>query len=148
MEEMQYLKMLEAILAQHKAFGDSDYIHNRLQVSYQRRLRKISARLPAAGAVLDALCRTGTYNRYRVIGDTVVRCAINDALRQIETETRRGLPLDECEQVFRAIVQYFEDGKFGGPLEFGAANVNRLGPEPHHGWIWSGEHSGDIFDQA
>jgi hypothetical protein len=118
MEELQYLTAIERILAQHRAFADSDYIHQRLQITYQRRLSKISVRLPTAGAVLDRLCRTDTYNRYRVIGDTVVRCAIDDALRQIETETHHGLTLDECEEVFRAIVQYFEDGKSAGPLGF------------------------------
>jgi len=148
MEEIQYLTTIEKILAQHRAFGDSDYIHRRLQVTYQRRLSKISARLPTAGAVLDRLCRTDAYNRYRVIGDTVVRCAIDDALRQIEMQTHRGLTLAQCEQVFRAILQYFDDGKSEGPLGFGCAKVNRLGREAYRGWIWSEEHYGDVFDRV
>ena len=65
MEEMQYLQMLEAILVQHRAFGDSDYLHEQLQVCYKRRLTKISARLPAAGALLDTLCLRGLRDRSR-----------------------------------------------------------------------------------
>ena len=148
MEEIQYLTTVEKILAQHRAFGDSDYIHQRLQVTYQRRLSKISACLPIAEAVLDGLYRTDTYNRYRVIGDTVVRCAIDDALRKIETETRRGLTLGQGEEVFRAIVQYLEGGKSGGPLGFGSPKVNRLGREAYHGWIWREGHYGDSFDRV
>jgi hypothetical protein len=148
MEEIQYLTTLENILAQHRAFGDSAYIHQRLHVTYQRRLGKISAHLPTAAAVLDGLCRGDTYDQYRVIGDTVVRCSIDDALRQIEMETSHGFTLDECDEVFRAIVRYFEDGKSGGPLGSGFATVNRLGREAHHGWIWSHGHYGDVFGRA
>src|SRR5438128_5025033 len=102
METIQPLEMLETIetiLAQHRAFGNSDYIHEQLQVSYKRRLNKISAYLPLAGQLLDALCRANSYSRYRVIGDTVVRCAIQHAHTQLETGTQYGLPLDECEEV-------------------------------------------------
>ena len=83
--------------------------------------------------MLDRSYRTYAYNLYRVIGNTVVRCAIDDALRQIEMQTRRGLTLAQCEQVFRAIVQYFDDGKSEGRLGFGSAKVNRLGREVYHG---------------
>ena len=148
MEEIQYLTNLEKILAQHRGFGDSAYIHQRLQVTYQRRLSKISGHLPTAAAVLDELSRADTYDRYRVVGDTVVRCAIDDALRQLETEVRHGFTLAECEEIFRAIVRYFEDGKPGGPPRFGSATVNRLGREGYHGWIWSDGHYGDVFGRA
>lgn len=148
MEEIQYLTNLEKILAQHRAFGDSAYIHQRLQVTYQRRLSKISAHLPTAAAVLDGLCRADTYDRYRVVGDTVVRCAIDDALRQIETEVRHGFTLAECEKIFRTIVQYYAEGRSGARPGLGSATVSRLGREAHHGWIWSDGHYGDVFGRA
>ncbi len=148
MERIQYLEMLEAILAQQRAFGDSDYINEQLQVSYKRRLHKISSHLPVAGQLLDALHRANSYSQYRVIGDTVVRCAINHAFTQLETGSPYGLPPDECEEVFRETIRHLEEGKNGGPLESGVKQVNRLGSEPYHGWVWSEEHSDDVFGRA
>jgi hypothetical protein len=147
-KELQHLDVLEAILVEHRAFGDSDYIHEQLHICYIRRLGKIAAYLPAAGQLRDALSRTTVRNRYCIIGETVVRCAIDRALGQLETGTRRGLPLDECEEVFRATIHHLEEGKSGGPLERGIAHVNRLGSEPYHGWVWTEEHSADVFGQA
>jgi len=147
-EEIQSLEMIESILAQHRPFGNSDYIHEQLQVCYKRRLNKISAYLPVAGQLLDALYEANSYSRYRVIGDTVVRCAIQHAFTQLETGIQYGLPLDECEEVFRETIRHLEEGKRGGPLESGVTQVNRLGPEPYHGWVWSEEHSDDVFGRS
>src|SRR5437763_8508089 len=100
MGNTESLQELEAILAQHP-FGSRDYIQGQLHVCYKRRLRKISAYLPVAGQLLDMLCRADSHSQYRVIGDTVVRCAIQHALMQLELGTQSGLPLDECEEIFR-----------------------------------------------
>ena len=146
MEEMQYLQMLEAILVQHRAFGDSDYLHKQLQVCYERRLTKISARLPAAGALLDALCRTDPYTRYRIIGDTVVRFAINDALRLIQTEEGHGLPLDHYEELFHAMVRCLKDNKFERTLLSGTPQI-QCGEFALS--VWAGQHfCGPLFEQA
>jgi hypothetical protein len=51
MEEIQYLRALEEILVEHRAFGDSDYIHEQVEICYQRRVGKLSADVPVAGAV-------------------------------------------------------------------------------------------------
>jgi hypothetical protein len=140
--------MFEAILIQHRAFGDSEYIHEQFQVCYQRRLKKISAYLPVAGRLLEALCQATPYTRYRVIGDPVVRRAIQDALQQLDMGAHYGLPVEECEAVFQATIHHLESGKQGGPLECGITHVPRLGPEPYHGWVWSEEHSDDVFGRC
>jgi hypothetical protein len=143
MEEIQYLRALEEILVEHRAFGDSDYIHEQVESCYQRRIGKLSADVPAAGALLDALNQADACDRRRIIGDAVVRLAINSALWQGQTGIRRGLPPDECEEVFRATLQYLEECKSGAPLKFGG-KVNHLGSGPYHGGVWSGD-SGDLF---
>src|SRR6516164_3885186 len=116
------LTQLEQILAQHP-FGDSDYITEQLHVCYKRRLQKISSRLPAAGQLLHVLGQADHYWQYRIIGDVVVRCAVNHALRQIELGTPYGLPLDECEEVLRATIRLLEKG-ICAPL--GSGLVSRL----------------------
>jgi hypothetical protein len=138
------LDSLDAVLSEHP-FGDSKYIQQQLHICYRRRLHKISSRLPVAGQLLDTLGLADAYTQYRVIGDTVVRCAVQQAFKQIETGTPYGLPLEQCEEVFRATIHHLEDGKCG-PLGCGLSD--RLGPEPYHGWIWSDERPDDVFVRA
>ena len=78
------LVAFDAQLAE-RPFGNSAYIIEQLHVRYKRWLGTISAHLPVAGKLLDALCRADTYRQYRVIGDTVVRCAVHYALTTITT---------------------------------------------------------------
>src|ERR1700733_5540292 len=146
MEEIQYLGALEEILVEHRAFGDSDYRHEQGEICYQPRLGKLSADMPVAGALQDALCQADACDRRRILGDAAVRFAVNSALRQCETGVRCDLPPDECEEVFRATLQYLEECKSGVPLEFGA-KVDHLGSGPYHGGVWSGD-SGDLFSRV
>jgi hypothetical protein len=142
MEELQYLEKLDAILAQHRAFSDVDYINEQLQRSYKRRLAEIADHLPAAAQLLEALSSTTSDNVYRAISDTVVRCAINDARRQLQTGTRVGLPLEQCEEVFHAVISRLEEGKWGDIWDFNATS------ELYHGKVWKEEASGDVFSRA
>jgi hypothetical protein len=51
-QPVDVLETIEAVLARHRAFGDSDYIREQLHASYKRRLNKIAPHLPAAGQLL------------------------------------------------------------------------------------------------
>lgn len=138
------LEQLDAILAQH-AFGNTEYITKQLHICLKRRLDKISDRLPVARQLLDAVCQSEAYMQYRVFGDTVVRCAIQHGLRQIETGVPYGIPLEQCEEVFEETTRLIYEGK-SGPL--GSQLENRIGPDSHHAYIWSEEHSNDVFGRA
>ena len=146
MKNEQILDVLELELTQHRAFGDSGYIQEQLRVCFERRLGKVSAHMPAAGRLLDALVSADGDARMGVIGDTVVRCAIQHALSQLTTGTPYGLPLQECEEIFRAATAHLDSGGAAGPT--GAALVNRVGPEPHHGRIWSEAYADDVFSRS
>lgn len=148
MTNLEPAAILDAVLAEYRPFGNSDYIHEQVEVCYTRRLRKIAACLPVAGDVVKALSQVDQYHRYRVLGDTVVRCVIQQALRQVVTGAEYGLPLDKCEQVFQATVRHLEKGDRCGPLEAGVVRPHRLGSESYHGWIWTEDHADDIFGQA
>ena len=115
MDDPQSLKVIETALAQHRAFGRSDYINQQLEKCYHRHLNNLSASLPVAGQLLHSLCHATPESRYHLIGDTVVRCAIQHAVIQSETGTQYGLPANECEDVFRATVRHIEEVKCGGP---------------------------------
>jgi hypothetical protein len=142
-----FLEPLDGIdsLLVESPFGNSDYITEQMHVCFKRRLGKISTHLPVAGQLLDAINRADAYGQYRVLGDMVLRCAVQHALTQVETGTPYGLPLRLCEDIFKATHQQLEQGVYG-PLGHGL--VDRLGLSSHHGWIWSEERSDDVFRRA
>jgi hypothetical protein len=126
-------------------FGNHSYIIEQLHVRYLRRLGELSARLPSAGELRDGLVRANHDVRSRVLGDTVVRCAVHYAMTFIETSTRHGLPIEQCDEVFHATARHIEENQ-GEPL--GEGWVGRLGTEPYHGWIWSANRSDDVFSRS
>jgi hypothetical protein len=149
----------DALLAQHRPFGDSGYLHAQLYLRYQQRLGRIADLLPVAGELASALERATPHRRYRTIGDPVVRHAIHGSIRHAwhaaEAGARQGpsvagvLPLADCEEVLRETLGHLErGGRGGGPLESGGADLRRLGPEPYHGSIWSEEHRDDVFGRC
>jgi hypothetical protein len=135
------LDMFDTLLAQHRPFADSDYLHEHLHAVYQHRLGQLSAILPGAGELERALEETSDEDRYRIIGDPVIRHTIHQALRNPE-------PLAEYEDVFRETIRILKEGKRVGPLESGAGNVRRLGTEPGQGWVWTEEHTDDVFGRS
>jgi hypothetical protein len=141
-------QVFEAVLAETRPFGDSIYIRDQFHIAYKRRLQKISVAIPAADALLTALEAADASSQYYVLGDTVVRCAIQQALRQVVTNTHYGLPRADLANVFLAATQHVMRGSYRGPLESGAVTPERLGPNPWHGWIWSEDHSDDVFGRA
>jgi hypothetical protein len=148
MDTEQLLDIIELELTQHRAFGDSEYIRGQVVSCLERRLNTISSRLPVAGHLLDALGQADCYTRYRVLGDSVVRCVIEYALTQLETGSAYGLPLNECEEVLREAFRLLADGKCGAPLESRVTAISRLGAESYHGWVWGAEQPDDIFGRS
>jgi hypothetical protein len=142
------LDVLDALLAQHRPFGDSDYLHEQLQVRYKHRLERVAAVLPVAGDLTRALDQADRTTRYRVVGDPVVRHTIQQALCHVVNGTQDGLSLAECEDAFRETIRHLGDGKRGGPLESGVGTIRRLGAKPFHGWTWSEEHCDDVFGRV
>lgn len=153
------LDPFDALLAQHRPFGDSDYLHEQLRLRYQQRLSRIADLLPVAGELSSALERATPQSHYRTVGDPVVRHAIHASLRhawnasqggaQQGPSVSGGLPLADCEEILRETLGHLETGSHGGgPLESGGVDLRRLGPEPGHGSIWSEEHRDDVFGRC
>jgi hypothetical protein len=147
-QEVQSTATLDAELSDHRTFGDSDYLRERFEVSQQRCLEKLAISLPVASELLDALDHVDRYRKYRVIGDTILRCAIRQALRRVMTGDESGLPLDKCEEILRRTISHLTDGRRCGALAAGALRVNRLGKEWYHGWVWSEDQPENIFTET
>jgi hypothetical protein len=143
--QKHHLDAYDAHLAEYRPFGDSDYLHEQLQIRYKHRLEKLSAYLRVAGELSRALDQAEPHARYRTVGDPVVRHTIQQALRRVMKGAQDGMLLAECEDVFRETLRLLQEGRCCGPLESDLDEVSRLGPEPHHGWIWSEEHRDDEF---
>jgi predicted O-methyltransferase YrrM len=144
----ELLGAIEHALVKHQAFGDSAYILDQLEVSFRRRLNLISARLPVAGDLLEAFERADGYTRYRIVGNTVIRCALQHAHTQLETDTEHGLPVADCAKVFEETILHLQLGKSGTPFENGTTQLERLGTEPYHGWVWKQEYPDDVFGRS
>lgn len=145
MRNQHHLDIYDSQLAQYRPFGDSDYLHEQLQVRYGGRLQKISAFMRVARELSRALDQATARTRYHTIGDPVVRHTVQEALRQVVRGTHDGLPLAACEDIFRETIRHLERGACAGPLESGVAERRRLGTDPHHGYVWSEEHPDDVF---
>lgn len=144
----EILGVIEEALVKHRAFGDSDYILEQLEVAFIRRLERVAAALPAAAEFLAAFGLADPYTRYRLAGNTVVRCAVQHAYTCLETGKEVGLTLAEAEQVIGRALQHLVDGKSGSPYENGAFPLQRLGSERFHGWIWSDDYPDDVLGRA
>lgn len=144
----ELLAALEEVLVRQRPFADSDYIREQLEVCYRRRLGKIAARFPVAAELERAIGAADAATRYRVIGDPALRCAIQHAHAQIETEEGVGLPLAECARLFEAALGVIGATPPGTLPLNRAGGLERVGAEPHHGWIWSEDHPDDVFGRS
>jgi hypothetical protein len=142
------LDTFDALLAEHKPFGDSGYLREQLEVRYIQRLEKLASPIPIAGELVRALGDTPAHARYRILGDPVVRHAIQQALRQVVRGTQDGMPLADCEEVFRGAIRQLQEGKGIPPLEAGLPGASRLGTGSFDGWIWSEAHDDDVFGRT
>jgi predicted O-methyltransferase YrrM len=149
--EVQSTELLNAIedaLVHHNAFGDDVYILGQLEVAFRRRLERLSGELPLAKELLEVFDHADSYTRYRVAGNTVIRCSAQHAHFQLESKEQYGLPIPECEKVFKATIRHLELGKIGTPFENDSVTLQRLGDKPHYGWIWNEEYPDDVFGRS
>src|SRR5471032_1603321 len=132
--EKTLLYAAETALVQHRAFGDSRYIRGQLAVTYRRRLRKLSAAMPAAGRLagwldddtLRSEAGCASTRQLQLTGDIVLRCAIQHAMRQVVKGDTYGLPLVQCAALFDAAGAHWSAGLPGGPLTAGMPAATRL----------------------
>src|SRR5258708_15080259 len=122
----ELLGAIEQALVEHRPFGDSAYVLNQLEVTFKRSLGRIAAYLPVAGRLLGALEHADSYTRYRVVGNTVIRCAVQHAHTRLDSGTPYGLSIPECEKVFEETVGHLELGKSGTPFENSVTHLDRL----------------------
>ena len=138
------LTALDAFVSEHP-FAKATYILTQLRVCYERRLTKIAGKMRIAERVLAELASGSEEVKRRAIGDTVLRCAVQHSLRQLETGEKYGLPLEQCEAIFSATVDYLRSGKIG---LLTSHFPNCVGSSSYHPRLWSINGSGNEFARA
>lgn len=138
------LGRLDAILAA-SAFGSDAYLTDQMHFCFKRRLEKIAARLPAAGALLDALSRADATVQYRVLGDMTVRCAVQHALTRLESDLDYGLPLTASAAIFDAARAQVDAG-VANRSGFGLSDLTRR--HPSYTWICEAQRPDGTFDKV
>ena len=123
------LGAVETALVTHRAFGDSGYIRDQLAVAYRRRLHKVGASVPAARQLAQQLDGAAPARQRQLLGDTVLRCAVQHAMRQLHLGDDYGLPLPQCAILFQAAGEHLRAGLPGGPLTAHLPPVARLHAE-------------------
>jgi hypothetical protein len=145
MDEIQYHRELEQIFVNDRAFGDSDYILRQVDICYDRRLSELSAYLPVAGTLRDALTQASAHERRCALGDPTMRFAINSALREMSGVAPPCLPREECEGVFRASTERLQAKDHRA---FGSGSSSTINEASCALRVWSGECAAEAFSNA
>lgn len=144
----EVLEVVEDVLVRQQPFGDSNTILDQLGFCTERRLGIIGEHLPSAERLLGALRKANVEDKRVVTGNTVVRCAVQHAHVQIETNESYGLPREQCDAIFAEAAHRLEIGTHGTPFESGPFRLPRLGDEPYHGCCWREDYPDDVFGRS
>jgi hypothetical protein len=142
------LDRLDALVAEHRPFGDRDYLEEQVCARYIGRLEKLGARLPAAREFTRALESVEPHAQYRILGDPVLRYGVQQGLRRVLANASDALPLGECEDLFRECARRLEEGRASLAPRSGGHDAHRLGGDASQAWIWSEDHPDDIFGRV
>jgi hypothetical protein len=137
------LTEVEESLAESRPFGDSEYINDCTWRRYTHRLRQLSEFLPVAQRVLSGLGNAVRESKFRILGDPLVRSAINRALAHFRL-AQTYEPLDELTTILETTASELARNAICPPLHGGTNQAIRLGPSLHHGWIWCDDRDGDF----
>jgi hypothetical protein len=106
----------------------------------------LASDFPASTVMADALQHSTIERKYKVIGDPVVRDAINSAVAHYKIDMSLQVPLDDIEKILNVAAQHLLiDQTTGSPLETANRRSLRIGAEAYHAWVWSEERAEDLF---
>lgn len=141
----EFFSELDTVLASHRAFGDSNYIRGEMVAVFLHRLERLADEVPAADRLLRALARLEPVILDRVMGDMVLRCAIQHAVWRVVLDWESGMPLDRCAEIFDSATKLIESGVEDSPLCSGSVAPEFVFASHSRSWVWSDDHVDDPF---
>ncbi len=132
-------------MARGRPFGDSSYIQGQMHAAFMRRLTDLAVDFPVAGDLRIALNTADHHTRYRVLGDPVVRAAIQQALGHRIDGASVTLSLQECGEVLEAGCDCVRRGVDGPPCLSHLSDARYIGDSTSAPWLWESKQFDDIF---
>ena len=145
LDDPEFFTELDTILASHRAFGDSAYIRGQMVSVFLHRLERLADKVPAADTLLRALADLEPAVLDRVMGDMVLRCAIQHAIWKVVLDWERGMPLDRCAEIFEGAAKLIENGIDDSPLRSGSVAPEFVFAANSKSWVYSDDHVDDEF---
>jgi hypothetical protein len=142
-ESLSQLRDFECDLARHERFGDWRQITNRVLTYFHRGVEVLADYMSSAKSFLAAFESATNERRYRVLGDPVVRSAINEGLAWVRSPSSDFPAVTDA--ILNTASSFLHNGCEISPLEAAASRRIRVGEYPFHQWIWSGEREEDLF---
>jgi len=144
--EPRSLDEIEKSLALNIPFGDWRYIDNHTWTRYEHRLGMLAKRLSAAEQLLTAFRNATPESRYHVLGDTVVRTTINNALAALEMQVQDSL-VEQDLAVIEGATRYLNGDRRISPTQEAVHQKLNHGSASHQPWVWCDERADDVWGQ-
>jgi hypothetical protein len=136
-DDTSTLMALDKLLAEHP-FGNSSYITSQLHRGLIRRLDTIRCESDIVAELVELLSGLSPRAVYPVLGDPVLRCAIEHGYIRQRTGRTYGFSKADCDSVFRAAIRQIAQGMEHGLLR---AGLEPLGAGPFRAGIWRAERA-------
>jgi hypothetical protein len=136
--ELESVAALSEALTVGRPFGSSEYIHQQVDAVFCRRLRLVSTVVNSAGNLADLLSEADGPTRRWLLGDPLVRASTQHALTRIRTGISGGLPLSDCDLVFKEAARHIQRGGNRSLMEGAGLSAGTIAAH-HLGWLWSNE---------
>lgn len=133
---------VEDALSVSLPFGDCGYLNQCTWSRYAHRLDMLSEHLAIAKTTAEALGKASDKAKYRVFGDSTVRSSINLGLVNFRLghQTEGS---DAAAEIIDSAQRQLADNATTPPLQLGAPNAPRLGPETYGPWVWTDDRIED-----
>ncbi|MFC8583084.1 HEXXH motif-containing putative peptide modification protein [Streptomyces sp. NPDC057217] len=128
------LAAAEEALADGVPFGSHDHISARVHEAYAGLLSAMSASVPAASALLDALGAADAGLERLVLGDPLLRRTVEDGAC-LHLLGRDAIDEGELNDILTVAAEYTRRGH--APLLAKATGCVRVGEAAHHGHVWT-----------
>ena len=136
--DFESVAALSEALTIGRPFGSSEYIHQQVDAVFCRRLRLVSTVVNSAGNLADLLSEADGPTRRCLLGDPLVRASTQHALARIRTGISGGLPLPDCDLVFKEATRHIQRGGNRSLMEGAGLSAGTMAAH-HPGWMWNNE---------